>query len=224
MPPTVILIRHAQALHNYSIPDPPLSSPLGFEKQCTELQEALKTDPIAQKAELIVISPMRRTLQTAQQGLGFLIDRGVPVILRAEWQENSDKPCDIGSPIPIISREFPDFDWSAVDPVWPSKTGLYRFSREGLMERGTMAKEWLRSIPEKVIVIVSHSGFLRVGVSHKGYYNADYRIFEFGEGEKEGDLVELDVTEKNGGGLGKSNYGTYYLGPGVSWSGGSLAV
>jgi hypothetical protein len=88
MPPTLILIRHAQALHNvasdFSLHDPPLSE-LG-ERQCAELQESLKKEDIANKVELIVVSPMRRTLQTAMLGLGWLIEKGVPVEADAGWQ------------------------------------------------------------------------------------------------------------------------------------------
>jgi broad specificity phosphatase PhoE len=109
---------------------------------------------------------MRRTLQTAQQGLGWLMRRGVPVILRAEWQENSAKPCDTGTDISVMEKEWPQFDWSTVDPTFPDKTGLYEHSKRGLTERGIAARTWLRNRPEKIIAVVSHSGFLRVGVSH----------------------------------------------------------
>jgi hypothetical protein len=66
---------------------------------------------------------MRRTLQTAEQSLGWLMERGVPVILRAEWQENSAKPCDTGTAISEMEKEWPQFDWSSVDPEYPTKTG-----------------------------------------------------------------------------------------------------
>lgn len=146
-----------------------------------------------------------------QQGLGWLIDRGTPIILRPEWQENSAKPCDTGSPIPQVSKEFPEVDWSSVDPLYPSKTGLYAFTRQGLKQRGIEAKKWLKARPEKVIAVVSHSGFLRVGVSSCRYENADFRIFEFAEGDgEEGlELVEWEITEKKGGGLGKSDKGRF---------------
>ena len=106
MSPIVILIRHAQALHNvnnkyliklchrghtdvsaqnYKIHDPPLSE-LGVS-QCRDLEACLQEHlPVAQKTGLIVVSPMRRTLQTASIGLRWLIDRGTPVQLRGEWQ------------------------------------------------------------------------------------------------------------------------------------------
>lgn len=137
-------------------------------------------------------------------------------MLRAEWQENSAKPCDTGSAISDMAREWPQFDWGAVDPVFPSKTGLYEFSRRGLTRRGIEARRWLRTRPEKVVIVVSHSGFLRVGVSYRMYENADFRIFDFGEGGDEvgGNLIEWELTESNGGGLGKSSKGVYPMGPG----------
>lgn len=91
MPPTLVLIRHAQALHNvasdYSLHDPVLSE-LG-ERQCADLAESLKKEKIANEVELVVVSPMRRTLQTAQLGLGWLMERGVKVEVDAGWQGKS---------------------------------------------------------------------------------------------------------------------------------------
>ncbi|KAH8815171.1 histidine phosphatase superfamily [Xylogone sp. PMI_703] len=215
MAPTVILIRHAQAQHNvnkdYSLHDPALTD-LGFGPQCQELATHLQNElPLAQEIDLIVVSPMRRTLQTAQQALGWLMERGVPVVLRAEWQENSDKPCDTGTEIPVMAKEWLQFDWSTVDPVYPSKTGLYAFTGPALKARGVAAREWLRKRPEKVIAVVSHSGFLRASVSYRKYENADYRIFDFAEGVEEegGKLVEREITESRGGGLGKSPKGVF---------------
>lgn len=89
MPPTLVLIRHAQALHNvtgdWSLEDPPLSE-LG-RQQCAELQESLKKSQVGNEVELVVVSAMRRTLQTAVLGLGWLIDeRKVKVLPDAGWQ------------------------------------------------------------------------------------------------------------------------------------------
>jgi len=139
------------------------------------------------------------------------MERGVPVILRAEWQENSDKPCDTGTSVSVMEKEWPQFDWSSVDPEFPTKTGLYAFTKDSLIQRGIAARKWLRDRPEKVIAVVSHSGFLRAGVSYRQYFNADFRIFEFGGGDDEigGKLIEWELTEKKGGGLGKSWQGVW---------------
>ncbi|EDO02325.1 hypothetical protein SS1G_04801 [Sclerotinia sclerotiorum 1980 UF-70] len=179
---------------------------------CDELARFLENDdPLAQEIDLIVVSPMRRTLQTAQQGLGWLMKRGVPVILRPEWQENSDKPCDTGTPIELMEKEWPQFDWSGVDPLFPAKSGLYEFSKKALTERGIAARKWLQQRPEKVIAVVSHSAFLRTCISYRHYANADYRIFDFADEDGQGnaELVEQEVTQSRGGGLGKSPKGVF---------------
>jgi hypothetical protein len=56
-------------------------------------------------------------------------------------------------------------------------------------------------------------GFLRVGVSYRQYANADCRIFDFSEGDEEigGKLIEWELTEKKGGGLGKSPKGVFLM-------------
>jgi len=139
------------------------------------------------------------------------MERGVPVILRADWQENSAKPCDVGTAISVMEKEWPQFDWSTVDPKYPAKTGLYEFSKSGLTNRGVEVRKWLRGRKEKVIAVVSHAGFLRVGVSYKAYENRDFRIFNFADGHEEvgGRLVEWEMTESKGGGLGKSPKGLF---------------
>ncbi|KAJ4291366.1 hypothetical protein N0V88_006375 [Collariella sp. IMI 366227] len=77
MPPTLVLIRHAQALHNI------------------DTQSHL---PANRKIGLIIVSPMRRALQTCLIGLEHLISQGVPVVPDARWQELYAKPCDTGTP------------------------------------------------------------------------------------------------------------------------------
>ena len=158
---------------------------------------------------------MRRTLETATNALGWRMAEGCPAITLAEFQENSAKPCDTGSDTAAMAAEWPAFDWSQVDPVFPAKTGLYEFSREGLTQRGAAARRWLKGRKEKVIAVVSHAGFLRVGVSYCAYNNADYRIFDFAEGEEDedvgGGLVEWEMTRERGGGLGKSEKGVFGL-------------
>ncbi|KAB5571842.1 histidine phosphatase superfamily [Coniochaeta sp. 2T2.1] len=223
MPPAIILIRHAQANHNinekYHLPDPNLSGE-GL-LQSLELRANLEgkmqalTDA-GQEVGLILVSPMRRTIQTALLSLSFLIDKGVPVQASALWQENSDKPCDMGSAVAELREEFPMVDFSQVDPVWPDKTSdkadLYRYNKRAILERGQRALEDVRGRKEKVVVVVSHSGFMRLGVTGRWFYNADYRIFEFEDGEGMG-LREWESTEK--GGLGKSFEERVELGEGI---------
>jgi broad specificity phosphatase PhoE len=222
MPPTLVLIRHAQALHNvagdWSFHDPKLSD-LG-EQQSRELHESLKTSKIGNEVELIVVSAMRRTLQTATIGLDWLIKKGIKVMPDANWQENADKPCDTGSPISVMEEEFPNYDFSTVDQNYPDKTtnlssNPYAFTQKAILARGQSCLKALYDRPEKVIAVVSHSGFLRTAVCNRMFFNADWRIFTFDEdamAKNDGTkfvLKESEETEKNGGGMGRSDVGVF---------------
>lgn len=48
----------------------------------------------------------------------------------------------------------------------------------------------LRARSEKAIIVVSHAGFLRVGVTGRYFMNADYRIFDFVDGDGDGGGVD----------------------------------
>ncbi|KAF2263598.1 phosphoglycerate mutase-like protein [Lojkania enalia] len=233
MPPTLLLIRHAQAMHNissdWSLHDPPLSD-LG-KQQCAELQDSLRNTKIADEVELIVVSPMRRTLQTAVLGLDWLInEKKVKVLPDAGWQENADKPCDTGSPIPTIQSEFPQFDFSLLDPLYPDKTtsihtNPYAFTKRAILARGQNCLQSLYSRPEKAIAVVSHSDFLRAGVCNRRFFNADWRIFDYDKEvieesrrKREGVdgkgfllLKEWEETAEKGGGMGRSEKGIFRI-------------
>ena len=94
-----------------------------------------------------------------------------------------------------------------MDPVFPAKEGLYEFSQEALTQRGMVARKWLRERKEMVVAVVGHDGFMRLGICQRKFGNADFRIFEF-EGKGLG-LVEWELTEQAGGGLGTCPKGTF---------------
>ncbi|KAG8169073.1 hypothetical protein KVR01_001822 [Diaporthe batatas] len=228
MPPTIILIRHAQALHNvdknYEIPDPELSE-LG-RQQCQQLKENLREKlPKDLDVGLILVSPMRRTCETAMLALGdWAAERGIPIEANADWQENSAKPCDTGSPVAAVAAEFPAIDFSRVDPAYPDKTSpageRYWYTRQHLLERAQSCLRDLRARPEKAVVVVSHSGFMRLALTGDWYFNADYRIYEFAEeegGAGTGKLAlkQWDLTRAGHGGMGWSFDEVCELGSGL---------
>ncbi|KAI0148843.1 phosphoglycerate mutase-like protein [Xylariaceae sp. FL1272] len=200
MPPTLILIRHGQATHNvadsdgikpYHLHDPALTE-VGVADCAQGLRDTIKEDPLAQRAQLIITSPMIRTCETTLAALDWLIEAGIKVEADADWQENSEKPCDTGSDISTVQakishmKHYSRLDFSNVDPAWTEKTAEdspYHFTRKAILERGQRALEKLYSRKEDVIIVVSHSGFMRRGVTGAQYYNADYRIFTFADRE-----------------------------------------
>ena len=98
--------------------------------------------------------------------------------------ENSDKPCDTGSPVPSLAAEFPQVDFTPVlSTPYPDKTSAeaeaYYHTRSSIMARGRRGLSALYARPEKFILVFSHSGFLRCGCVGWWFHNSDYRVFTF---------------------------------------------
>ena len=157
--------------------DPPLTQ-RGFA-QCQELSQRLHSLPYIDDNTRVLVSPMRRTLQTVRLGLDFLISRGVPVEVSPDWTETSTNPCDVGSTLEALEVEFPDFNFDQVYPEWPLKTGKYAFTQSAIAARGLECRLYMKSRPEKVIIAVSHADFLHGGICSTIFRNAEYRIFDF---------------------------------------------
>ncbi|KAI0408900.1 histidine phosphatase superfamily [Xylaria palmicola] len=212
MAPVVVLIRHAQALHNidnkfpstscvsthdWSIFDPKLTDH-GVE-QCKTLASQLEADfPHAIDGCRIVVSPLSRTLQTVNHSLGWLVDRGVPVEARAEWQEDTANPCDIGAERSQLETDWPDYDFTQLDPVYPQKTGLYGPEEETIRKRAAVARQWLSEQSDKCIIVVTHSGFLKRVVPGPRYRNVEYRTYRIERADSGAvDLVEQPEQSKD---------------------------
>lgn len=74
-------------------------------------------------------------------------------------------------------------DFSHLDPVFPdmaSPAGArYHYTQSAILARAEFVMRELYDGPEKVIIVVSRSGSLRLGVTTHFFFNADYRIFDF---------------------------------------------
>lgn len=104
------------------------------ETQCRDLY---KEFPFHDSVELIVASPLRRTIYTAL--LAFeepLREKGLKVIALPEVQETSDVPCDIGSDLEALAKEVMEkdlpVDLSLVVDAWNDKVScIFRRSDVG---------------------------------------------------------------------------------------------
>lgn len=123
------LLTQAQGEHNkggeaYLIPDPGLTK-TGIE-ECQALEARF---PFQSSVQLIVSSPMRRTLQTALCSFQPAIKRGIKIVALPELQETSDVACDTGSDATEIRREFSEsyanIDFHLVEDGWNSKVGSW---------------------------------------------------------------------------------------------------
>lgn len=108
--------------------------------------------------ELVLVSPLSRTLETATQ---IFKHKKVPMIALdclIEWPQHSEL-CNKRKAKKDIVDKYPhvNFDRIANELYWNSKENE---SYESLKERVKFAKNWIRMRKENKIAIVSHSSYL----------------------------------------------------------------
>ncbi|KAL9860421.1 Phosphoglycerate mutase-like protein 2 [Arabidopsis thaliana] len=194
---TIHLVRHAQGIHNVEgeknhkaylsedLFDAHLT-PLGWQ-QVDNLHKHVKASGISNSIELVVVSPLLRTLQTAVGtfgGEGYKDGVNTPLLMTA-GAGNSDRPaisslncppfivvescrehlgvhpCDRRSNITKYRELFPAIDFSLaktdVDVLWKPDI---REEDQDIAARGVKFFNWLSTRKEKEIAVVTHSGFL----------------------------------------------------------------
>jgi len=201
--------RHAQAEHNvdedYDIPDAPLTK-LGRE-QSAELNK-ITANTIQRTADLLVSSPLRRTLQTTIVGFPALRSRlesqddPKPIIVLSRLQEVNDLPCDTGSDRTVLEKvdEFKGIDFSSLESDWNGKKR--DFAPANVAARAKWVRKWLRARPEKEIVVVAHGDILRqITKTHytHSWANAEVREYTFAaEDDEDADVVLVSKEARTG--------------------------
>ena len=143
-----ITITNISSTRDYTIHDPPLTEAGKKQAIAIRINYPFLSNPSA----FLVSSPFRRTLQTS------LIAFHQKPLPNPYLQENSNKPCDTGSPRSILEAEFPGLNFNLVVDGWDSKTGEWASDDETLDKRASKVREWLREYPEDEIIVVTHGG------------------------------------------------------------------
>ncbi|KAE9587082.1 putative histidine phosphatase superfamily [Lupinus albus] len=194
---TIHLVRHAQGFHNvegdknyeaylsYDLLDASLTS-LGW-KQADNLREHVKRSGLSKRIELVIVSPLLRTMETAVGVFGGeassdginstpLMNENVgdsgrlaisslnsPPFIAVELcrEHLGVHPCDKRRSINEYRNMFPAIDFSLIesdeDILWKPDI---REKNEEVAARGLKFFEWLWTRKEKEIAVVTHSGFL----------------------------------------------------------------
>jgi broad specificity phosphatase PhoE len=113
------------------------------------------------KPGLIVVSPMRRTIQTAFTAFPTAIkhtceEERIPVEVWPELREVHDAICNHGSPIEVLKEEFPDLDFSECMAEWTYDTHTH----ERAVKRAEFVRQRLKNHPAINIVCITHRGFI----------------------------------------------------------------
>ncbi|CAJ2678251.1 phosphoglycerate mutase-like protein 1 [Trifolium pratense] len=195
---TIHLVRHAQGIHNvegdknykaYLNPEyfDAHLTPLGWE-QVHNLRKHVHSSGLINQIDLVIASPLMRTLQTAVGvfgGEGYSDDKtdvlplmvanagnsfhgaisslNCPPIVAGELcrEHLGVHPCDKRRSVSEYQFLFPAVDFSLIDSdedVWWKDN--VRETKEELAERGLKFFNWLWTRKEQEIAIVTHSGFL----------------------------------------------------------------
>lgn len=202
---TIHLVRHAQGVHNiegeknykaYMKPeyfDAPLT-PLGWQ-QVDNLRQHVHASGLHKRIELVVTSPLLRTMQTAVGvfgGEGYMDRMDVlplmvanagnsyrsaisslncPPIMAVEFcrEHLGVHPCDKRRTIQEYQLLFPAIDFSLIetdeDTMWKADV---RETKAEVAARGMKFMNWLCTRKEKEIAVVTHSGFLLHTLSQFG--------------------------------------------------------
>ncbi|EXL47631.1 hypothetical protein FOCG_11789 [Fusarium oxysporum f. sp. radicis-lycopersici 26381] len=200
MPQIIHLVRHGQAVHNLCeadnvLPDTDLT-PLGEE----QARGLISKCPELANVQLIVSSPLRRTLQTTLLAFSSQLKRGLQIVALPEVQEVSDMNCDTGSDLSVIKAEFQQqpVDFSLVEPGWQIKEGKWAPVVGSILERAQAARQWLSKRPEEEIVVVTHGCFLHfltddwvnsVNPNGTDWVNAEVRSYTISHDAREGPVL-----------------------------------
>ena len=192
---TVYYLRHFEALHNirpynYELVDPRLS-PLG-ESQAAKTNELLLTFP---PIDLIVCSPLSRTLQTYLLTIDHLVRSSkfaaIPLIIHPDLQEVCSVPCDVGRSVQDLKRDFPSlnepletFRQTFGDDEWREKNQRESFYHpDRIDERARRIRQWLIDRPEERILVISHNlmiqALFRLDGEQADMSNGEIRIKDY---------------------------------------------
>lgn len=164
MAPTLHCVRHAQGFHNLdprneqTLLDPDLTA--RGRDQCKRLAAAF---PYHDEIELVIASPLRRTIQTALLGFGPTIaSTNSQLLLEPRCQETTAGAADTGSDRERLVQEFGGvLDFSRWDDRWNLNQGEWEMTDENLEKHCTELRDFIMNLPLKNVVLVAHGSVSR---------------------------------------------------------------
>jgi broad specificity phosphatase PhoE len=189
-------IRHAEGQHNAAAKLDPANGYLREDlvdasitelgrSQCIALKE--KSGDLLSRAELMVVSPMNRTIQTASESFPHLVNRIPWIAVEHIREQTGHHPCDKRLSVSEHSIKYPHIDFGHVssdnDPLYDRYDGREPLS--DVLIRCNAFMDWIQKRDEREIIVVTHSAFLRhlfnhvlhTGESCAGFQNCELRSF-----------------------------------------------
>ncbi|KAJ7706848.1 histidine phosphatase superfamily [Mycena rosella] len=168
------ILRHGQAIHNvqrgYPLRDPPLTDQGIAEARAVSL---------AFQPDLIICSPMVRTIQTALAAFPDLLPLHQSKTTLEIWpdlREAHDAICNKGVARTQLAAAYPELDFSRCREDWDYEA----HSDEVAIQRAKRVRAVLAERPEQSILLISHRGFIDYLVSGPRFSNCELRSYIFG--------------------------------------------
>lgn len=160
-------IRHAETLSNiselnYAIVDPGLTSN-GY-LQCEKLKEHIYTNKINIHIDLVVVSPLERTLETCSNILNLQSFKlkNIPIISLDEIREHINQPCHKRTSIDKKKSRYKLINFDKIksneDMIYKKFNG--QEPKTNLIDRCNWFLKWLKNRKEKNIMVITHGNFL----------------------------------------------------------------
>lgn len=208
----VHLFRHAQAYHNSardnSLPDPSLT-PDGI----AQAKEITKNYRFLNKPTLILVSPLRRCVQTALYAFHPDFNKDIAkrfpntpkFVALPQLQECSAKPCDTGSCLDNLREEFPfvGLFWETLfeSENWLDKSEGTPYANDNVMlsKRAEFVRNYIRDqLWDNEIIIVTHGDFSHYLVNYFLYGPGCGSLFNCYLDNAEGVPLALSMDRSNG--------------------------
>ena len=151
----IYFIRHGEGYHNltthghnnYHIKYPRLTVK-GID-QCYETRQKLENIEF----DLVLVSPLRRTLETAT----YIFGKRIKTICVEEIRELNSNTCDLRESISDVSPPFDHIDFRRINDLWDYNKKESRIDIENRMKK---FMKYLTKSSYHNIAVVSHGGFL----------------------------------------------------------------
>lgn len=194
----VFFMRHGETEHNVLFHEgkwreaqdlrDPLLTAIGQKQAVEAASTPLLCSAMRSQAVLLVISPLRRAVETAMGALGhWLIERrsaGTPVRveLDPDIQECGAHKCNTGRPASELRMEFGQtsvglsLPFDKLKERWFDRNGDGADSLDAIAIRLARFTHWIHLQPEPNIIVVSHQQILRhmLGVN---FANCEVRLY-----------------------------------------------
>ncbi|GAB1318263.1 Phosphoglycerate mutase [Madurella fahalii] len=164
------ILRHGQALHNvdksHLFPDPSLTET--GQLQARNLN--ITTGP-----DLVLISPMTRTLQTAL--LAFDSLEGIEIRVWPDLREAHNALCNKGIPKADLAAQFPQFDYTECHDEWDYPD----HSTDEAVARAERVRKRVKDLSTSYgnIYLVTHRGFIAFLVQGEKFDVCEHHQYRF---------------------------------------------